>query len=467
MHAVVICFALLTIFAMSECTIVNIICEVNEDNIFEGAESVPAEYVQFRLYTRNNSENFILLTHEENIRQSTYNPYSQTIFIIHGYQSSPGSPDLISLKQFILMHDDVNVVMVDWSSGASEPYMPFAIRNTVATAREVAYFIQLLMKVSGTDLSRIHLIGNSLGGQLVSFVGKRFDKIGRITALDPAGPCFSLYGKDHRIHYTDAEFVDVIITNADGFGLKQPSGHVNFVVNGGVTQPGCGAVVLKNFRSHNFEALFLDNCSHRRALEYYIDSLMNKCCPFVGYSCSNYEDFLDGKCTDCGEDGRKCAPLGYKAIEYKSKIQKETKVFYLKTASKSLYCLYHYAVFLKLSYSEDSINEIGQLYITLEGNNYETQKLLTPRSQSFVAGKEYSYLLTLPIDVGHLKSVILLWIRTSGGPYSSHKLYIDSIKISLMNGKKNNTSTVFKQCQTDALKSGVQLRYFVETHRCQ
>ncbi len=32
-------------------------------------------------------------------------------------------------------------------------------------------------------------------------------------------------------------------------------------------------------------------------------------CQFVGYQCSNYDDYEKGKCTDCGTDGKKCAVL--------------------------------------------------------------------------------------------------------------------------------------------------------------
>ena len=58
--------------------------------------------------------------------------------------------------------------------------------------------------------------------------------------LDPAGPFFANEHKDVRLDATDADFVDVIHTDSDFCGLPQMSGHIDFYVNGGETQPyGC------------------------------------------------------------------------------------------------------------------------------------------------------------------------------------------------------------------------------------
>lgn len=59
-----------------------------------------------------------------------------------------------------------------------------------------------------------------------------------VTALDPAGPLYSIIGKGEKLDITDADFILVIHTNMDGFGGKE-TGHVNFFPNGGITQPGC------------------------------------------------------------------------------------------------------------------------------------------------------------------------------------------------------------------------------------
>ena len=59
--------------------------------------------------------------------------------------------------------------------------------------------------------------------------------------LDPAGPEFhpQIEGT-RRLHSTDAEFVDVMHTNAGKLGIFENIGQVDFWVNGGIgPQPGC------------------------------------------------------------------------------------------------------------------------------------------------------------------------------------------------------------------------------------
>lgn len=95
----------------------------------------------------------------------------------------------------------------------------------------------------GLDPKKLELIGLSLGGQTVSFIAKNYRlltgmNISRITGLDPSGPCFRNLGPDERLDQTDADFVDVVGTNIDGYGMAAPVGHVNFYVNGGEFQPG-------------------------------------------------------------------------------------------------------------------------------------------------------------------------------------------------------------------------------------
>nr|CAD7394098.1 unnamed protein product [Timema cristinae] len=64
-----------------------------------------------------------------------------------------------------------------------------------------------------------------------------------LSGLDPALPLFYFYNsKENKLDSTDALFVDVVHTNAGAKGKVEQSGHVDFYVNGGATQPGCLSV---------------------------------------------------------------------------------------------------------------------------------------------------------------------------------------------------------------------------------
>lgn len=62
------------------------------------------------------------------------------------------------------------------------------------------------------------------------------------TGLDPAGPLFSATDPAVRLDPTDAQFVDVIHTDANRWGTFQALGHIDFYPNGGLDQLGCPSV---------------------------------------------------------------------------------------------------------------------------------------------------------------------------------------------------------------------------------
>lgn len=65
-------------------------------------------------------------------------------------------------------------------------------------------------------------------------------------------PFFTTVDRHSKLDKSDAKFVDVIHTNAGVFGKIEPSGHVDFYINGGQTQPAC-----EQHKSISIEALTL------------------------------------------------------------------------------------------------------------------------------------------------------------------------------------------------------------------
>lgn len=59
------------------------------------------------------------------------------------------------------------------------------------------------------------------------------------SGLDPAMPLFITASAENKLDPSDAEYVDIIHTNAIVQGKLERCGHADFYMNGGIIQPGC------------------------------------------------------------------------------------------------------------------------------------------------------------------------------------------------------------------------------------
>ena len=72
---------------------------------------------------------------------------------------------------------------------------------------------------NGAEVDDFHIIGHSLGAHIAGYAGEKLiavnrGKLGRISAIDPAQPLFQDMPTFVRLDPGDAEFVDVIHTDA-------------------------------------------------------------------------------------------------------------------------------------------------------------------------------------------------------------------------------------------------------------
>ena len=125
----------------------------------------------------------------------------------------------------------VNVVGVDWKNGASPGKFNLRYQQASANTRvvgiSVGKFVEKLLDLGygenfdGTpDLSKVHLIGHSLGAHISGYAGAYIQdkvrvKIGRITGLDPAGPQFEGTPTICHLNMDNADFVDNVHTDGD------------------------------------------------------------------------------------------------------------------------------------------------------------------------------------------------------------------------------------------------------------
>ncbi|XP_037599901.1 pancreatic lipase-related protein 2 isoform X2 [Cebus imitator] len=207
---------------------------------------------RFLLYTNENPDNFQLITGMEpdTIEASNFQLDRKTRFIIHGFIDKGEESWLSDMCKKMFKVEKVNCICVDWRGGSRTMYTQ-AVQNIRVVGAEIALLIQVLSAQLGYSPEDVHLIGHSLGAHAAAEAGRRLEgRVGRITGLDPAEPCFQGTPEEVRLDPSDAMFVDVIHTDAApivpslGFGMSQKVGHLDFFPNGGKQMPGCKKNIL-------------------------------------------------------------------------------------------------------------------------------------------------------------------------------------------------------------------------------
>ncbi|KAF4517958.1 hypothetical protein B566_EDAN005325 [Ephemera danica] len=165
-------------------------------------------------------------------------------------QALMGDPVDFSTRAF-LDQAAQNVIAVDWKDPAGGLYN-VAQNNAQRAGATVGEFMAYL-KSQGGNIKDMHCIGFSLGAHVCGNAGKQHydDPLMRITGLDPAGPLYSDNRPWERLNFTDADFVDVMHTNA-------------------------GA------------------CDHGRAHEFYTESIVLSV--FTATKCISYDNWQNGVC---------------------------------------------------------------------------------------------------------------------------------------------------------------------------
>ncbi|XP_075978903.1 pancreatic lipase-related protein 2-like [Anticarsia gemmatalis] len=242
----------------------------------------------------------------------------KTVVIVHGFMSHGNVDWVKNLAHSYLQLEDVNVIVVDWSAGSNTFKYWRAVASTRTVGKVIANLMQGLKKLAGLNYKNCHFIGHSLGAQIMAFASQELGTVARITGLDPARPCFKTTNLKDRLDPSDADFVEVIHTNAVGFGYSDPSGHVDFYPNGGVRQPGChyNLSVLQNM-AIPYYLLAQAICSHGRSYVLFTETLNNSSCKFLGspwnLTVAGLYASLDSNY--CKENNTRCPEMGIRATK--------------------------------------------------------------------------------------------------------------------------------------------------------
>ena len=202
---------------------------------------------------------------------------------------------------------DYNIIGVDWRD-MEGPAQEQVVEGGVYTA----HFLQALIEDYSLLLEDVHPIGWSYGAHFVggllfalmkflqkikftfyfsANIGKEINmgdkgKLRRITVLDPGQYGFQgPWHTDLIISKDDADYVDVIHTDAVAYGFLRPLGHADFYPNGGSYQP-CSC-------DHNCTDIdCLGWSDHGRAPAYFEESILSPS-KFPSWRCDmEWEDFL-------------------------------------------------------------------------------------------------------------------------------------------------------------------------------
>lgn len=143
------------------------------------------------------------------------------------------------IRNAYLSKRETNLLIVDWESGARQNYDK-SRALVPQVAKRVAKRLKQFFRSLNILPSTVHILGHSLGAHISCNVGRHFGgQIGRITALDPAGPLFLKSAPD-ACNKNDAQFVDAIHTDVGVLGEAATRGHIDFYPNRGFPpQPGC------------------------------------------------------------------------------------------------------------------------------------------------------------------------------------------------------------------------------------
>uniref|UniRef100_A0A182LRX2 Lipase domain-containing protein n=1 Tax=Anopheles culicifacies TaxID=139723 RepID=A0A182LRX2_9DIPT len=341
--------------------------------------------------------------------------------IVHGFGANCGLVWIYEMRTALMAVENCTVICVDWENGAKLPNYVRAAANTRLVGRQLALLLRLLRTHNGLWLSRVHLIGFSLGSHVAGFAGAEFASSGppveptvpspdganellrsanddtgtespiveptterpantaglwRITGLDPAGPLFEAQPPEVRLDAGDARYVDVIHSNGEnlilgGLGSWQPMGTVDYYPNGGRVQHGCtnlfvGAVTdIIWAPPTTVEGRSL--CNHRRAYKFFIDSVAPRC-HFPAFPCESYDQFAAGECFDCGSNGTSsaCGHMGYYAT---SRDVGGYGQLYLRTRDEEPYCANQFRLRLRNAPDELPLRTVGRFELTLEGGD--------------------------------------------------------------------------------------------------
>ncbi|KAJ7325234.1 hypothetical protein JRQ81_018254 [Phrynocephalus forsythii] len=240
--------------------------------------------------------------------------------------------------------------------------------------------------------------------------------------LDPAGIGFEGFPDMVRLDPSDAEFVDVIHSNAGqfpniGLGMLNATGDLDFYPNGGSIMVGCYDAEIP-LPDYDHEGSLKDvrsvaNCHHSRSHQYYRYSILYPL-GFLGYPCESYESFQEGNCFPCPIEG--CPMMGHYADRFPGRLQKKNTKYYLNTGPTEPFTMWRYNISVKLSGMSSVKGEINLAFHSKGEDIKEYQigsgDLKREQTYAKITDLEINPANAISIEfIWHKKFLTLLWAK--------------------------------------------------------
>ncbi|CRK93118.1 CLUMA_CG006613, isoform A [Clunio marinus] len=200
--------------------------------LFCDSVSGQAEDIRFRFYFGANQWQFYDITNIQTIvSHPSFSSARNTVFYHYGFTQTENTDTVRDVINSYLQVGNVNIVLIYYTSVTT---------NAITNARELGGALAdcyIRLADNGFPISRLHLVGFSLGAQIQAFASRNVQGrtnnrlvVGRLTGLDPGqiqAPLIPLVG---RLSSSDAAFVDSVHTEGVGFGDHQSIGHISFAL---------------------------------------------------------------------------------------------------------------------------------------------------------------------------------------------------------------------------------------------
>ncbi|KAF6317727.1 hypothetical protein mRhiFer1_013245 [Rhinolophus ferrumequinum] len=264
----------------------------------------------------------------------------------------------------------------------------------------------------GYGPENVHLIGHSLGAHAAAEAGRRLQgRVGRITGLDPAEPCFQGTSEEVRLDPSDAMFVDVIHTDI--------------------------APIIPFLGTRDFAA-----CNHLRSYKYYASSILNPD-GFLGYPCASYNEFEEKGCFPCPAEG--CPKMGHYADQFQGKTSAVGQTFFLNTGESGNFTRWRYRVSVTLAGKKKAS---GYIRIALYGSNGNSKQYQIFKG-SLKPNAQHTLDIDVDLNVGKIQKVKFLW--------NNHVINIFPAKLgaSQITVQSGQDGTKYNFCSSDTVKEDV------------